>query len=153
MPVLKTSMFLPLPRAEVFDFFARAENLERITPPELRFRITSQPPIRMRAGARILYELQLFGIRFGWETCIDQWQPPRSFIDRQLRGPYAEWVHTHTFTEVEGGTRVDDEVHYRLPLAPFGIVAWPIVRLQLRRIFRFRESAIRRLLLEGAANP
>ena len=145
-------MTLPLPRAEVFDFFARAENLERITPPELRFRITSPTPVSMHPGARILYDLRLLGWTFGWETRIDRWDPPHVFVDTQLRGPYAEWIHTHTFTDIEDGTRIDDEVTYRLPLAPLGLLALPVVRLQLNRIFRHRQAAIRKILLQPATS-
>ena len=65
-----------------------------------------------------------------------------------MRGPYAEWVHTHTFEDVPGGTRIRDHVRYRLPLAPLGNIALPVVRVQLRRIFDYREAVTRRLMAE-----
>lgn len=148
--VLRRTLILPLPRDRVFEFFADAENLERITPPALSFRIVTPRPIEMREGALIEYRLTLVGIPFRWVTEITRWDPPNEFIDTQLSGPYRQWIHRHTFREVDRGTEIVDEVRYRLPLWPFGEAALPVVRLQLRAIFNHRQTAVRRLLLGHA---
>jgi ligand-binding SRPBCC domain-containing protein len=143
---LHAAMTLPQPIDRVFAFFSDAGNLERITPPELGFQILTPRPIVMAPGALIDYQLRLFGLRFRWRTRITVWDPPHRFVDEQLRGPYAEWIHTHTFESVADGTRIADHVRYRLPLFPIGQIGYPIVRLQLARIFSHRQSVIRQLL-------
>jgi ligand-binding SRPBCC domain-containing protein len=146
--VLTARVVLPLPRDRVFEFFADPANLERITPPELRFNIVSTPG-RLEEGSLIEYRLRLLRLRFGWLTRIATWDPPREFADEQLKGPYASWVHRHSFHEEPGGTRVEDEVRFRLPFHPLGEVAAPIVAAQLRRIFRYRRDALLRLMGGG----
>ncbi len=143
---LSTRLDLPLSIEEVFAFFGDAANLERITPPELRFRILTPQPIVMAPGVLIDYQLQLLGARFKWRTEITEWDPPHRFVDVQLKGPYREWVHTHRFVPTAGGTTILDDVQYRLPLSPLGDLAYPMVRIQLARIFSYRTSAVRRLL-------
>ena len=105
---LETETHLPLSVDEVFAFFSNAENLERITPPELAFQILTPTPIDIGEGTIIDYRLRLFGVPFGWRTRIVQWQPSTQFIDEQIRGPYRVWRHLHTFVACENGTRMTD---------------------------------------------
>ena len=131
------------PLEEVFAFFAEAGNLERITPPELKFHIVTPLPITIAQGSLIDYRLGLFGMKFGWRTLISTWEPPFLFVDEQLRGPYRQWIHTHRFVQNAEGTEVLDHVEYQLPLWPLGEIALPIVRRQIGRIFDYREQVIR----------
>jgi ligand-binding SRPBCC domain-containing protein len=132
---------LPAPVEAVFAFFAEAANLERITPPELTFKIITPLPMEIKEGALIDYKLGLFGMSFNWTTLISEWDPPRRFVDKQLKGPYALWEHTHTFESLpDGGTLIVDNVIYKLPWTPLGDAAFPLVKKQLTRIFEYRQE-------------
>ena len=142
--VFVTRPWVPTALDETFAFFADAWNLERITPPFLRFRIITPPPIPMRVETLIDYRLRLRGIPVRWRTGITASDPPRGFTDVQVLGPYRTWVHRHDFVAENGGTRVDDTVSYAVPGgAPVDRL---IVRPDLDRIFEYRRNAIRELL-------
>lgn len=148
---LHREMRLARPLEETFAFFSDAANLQRITPPELGLSILSPLPIEMASGALIDYQVRLFGLPMRWRSEITEWDPPRRFVDAQRRGPYRRWIHTHTFREENGGTVIEDHVQYALPLWPIGQIAYPFIRLQLGRIFRYRQRAIQRCL--GRRDP
>ena len=137
---LRFTQWLPRQPEEVFDFYADAFNLERLTPPWLRFRVLTPPPIEMRTGVEISYRLRLHGIPMGWRSRITAWEPPHAFVDEQISGPYRNWVHEHTFTVHEGGTMVVDTVSYDM------LGGWLadrlLVRRDLQRIFAYRQDRL-----------
>jgi ligand-binding SRPBCC domain-containing protein len=153
--VLRTHQELAHPLDRVFEFFAATRNLERITPPWLRFEVRTPEPVRMEAGALIDYRLQYRGVPLGWTSQIEVWEPGRQFVDRQLRGPYGLWHHRHTFSEAGAGTVIEDEVHYAAPFGRLGELAQPwLIERDLRRIFDYRQEAVRRIFdAESAPQP
>ena len=143
-------IWLPQPRDRVFEFFADPRNLEQLTPAWLRFEVLNPESIRMGAGASIDYRLRLRGIPLRWRSQIARWDPPRRFVDVQVRGPYREWVHEHRFEAQSGGTRVLDRVDY----AVLGgrLVNRLLVRRDLERIFDFRTAALGRIFGRESAS-
>lgn len=132
---------------EVFDFFSEAQNLQEICPPELNFNILTPLPIEVKKDTIIDYKLKLRGFPIKWKTRISDWNPPFSFVDESLKGPYKQWIHTHTFAEnAEGGTEMEDIVRYRLPFEPVGDIALWFVRRELDYIFDFRQETVIRML-------
>lgn len=137
---LERSTFLPHPIGDVFSFFAEAENLESLTPPLLKFRILTPRPVAMHEGALIDYRLKVHGIPIGWRSEVTAWEPPHRFIDEQRRGPYRQWVHEHRFTEVDGGTQVDDQVTYAV--LGGSLIQKLFVAPDLEKIFAFRQERL-----------
>ena len=145
--LFNSSLTIDRPRDEVFAFFSNAENLERITPPELGFHIVTPRPIDIKKGTLIDYKLSVHGLSFCWRTEITRWDPPFEFIDMQLSGPYKQWIHLHRFTEPEPGkTLMEDEIRYRLPLEPLGDIAQFFIERQLKYIFDFRRTVVEEIL-------
>ncbi len=141
--IFSTELWLPQPRAEIFPFFGEARNLETLTPPWVRFEVLTPAPIAMRAGTLIDYRIRIHGLPVRWRTEIAVWDPPRRFIDVQIRGPYRLWEHTHRFEEKDGGTLCLDDVRYR----PLGgaLVDWLFVRRDVEKIFAYRQKRMREL--------
>lgn len=141
--LIEKEVWLPRPRGEVFAFFSDARNLDALTPPWLGFEIVTPGGISMRSGALIDYRITVHGIPMRWRTEIAEWDPPRRFVDVQLRGPYHVWRHEHTFEEREGGTLCGDRVEYR----PRGgaLMNRLFVRRDIERIFRFRQDRLREI--------
>lgn len=130
---------------EVFAFFEKPENLEKITPPQLNFKIITPSPIQMKQGALIDYLIKMHGLPLKWRTLITHYNPPHEFIDKQINGPYALWEHTHRFTEVGNKTRIEDEVLYALPFGILGQLAHALwVKRQLNQIFNHRQEVIKK---------
>jgi NADH dehydrogenase len=150
---LTTAQVVARPIDEVFGFFAKPANLGRITPPGMGFTRLSDD-LEMRTGLEIDYTITpLLGIPMGWRTRIEGFDPPHSFADIQVRGPYRRWEHRHTFTEVDGGTLIRDEVTYELPLGPLGAIAHRLaVRSQLLEIFRHRARTIASVFADPDSN-
>ena len=136
----ESELWLPRPVTEVFPFFADARNLPSITPDWLNFEVLTPGPIEIKAGALIDYRLRVRGLPLRWRTRIKAWEPPHRFVDEQLRGPYRQWMHEHTFLQQDGGTLARDVVNY----AVWG-GAWVnevFVRRDVERNFAFRREKL-----------
>ncbi|MCB9915071.1 MAG: SRPBCC family protein [Planctomycetes bacterium] len=146
---LSTELRLERPLEEVFPFFADPRNLERITPPWLRFRVLGATTDAIEEGTEIDYALRVHGVPLLWCSRITCWEPPYRFVDEQVRGPYALWRHLHTFTRDGAGTLARDWVEYAVPGG--ALVRQLFVRRDVERIFAYRSEVLPAALAEAGA--
>ena len=145
---LHRAAVVPASLEETFAFFSDASNLERLTPPWLAFRIRTPLPIVMREGAIIDYRISLRGLPLPWRSRIDVWEPGVRFVDRQLVGPYLWWRHEHRFSEIDGGTRVVDDIEYLPRMRGF---SRRLVERDLTRIFDYRYDSLQQIFMRTSA--
>jgi hypothetical protein len=152
MSAIHREQWLPASLPAVFSFFSDAGNLDRITPPWLRFKVLGQTNPQLSAGTMIHYRLAWYGISMKWTSRIEEWFPPTRVVDVQLKGPYRRWHHTHIFESRDGGTLISDTVHYEVPMGAVGnfFAGW-MVRRDVERIFDYRAEQISTIFKEPAA--
>ena len=140
---LTTSQSFELDIKKVFNFFSKPENLEEITPPNLKFKIITRPPIPMLEGQIIDYKITISLIPIKWKTLIVDYNPPYYFVDQQIKGPYSLWIHSHKFKYEDGITTVTDIVKYKPPFYFIGAIANKIyIKNMLCKIFEYRFNKI-----------
>ena len=141
----KTVTIIKKPILEVFDFFSKAENLNKLTPPDVNFKIITQLPIEIHEGRLIDYRIKINGIPFDWQTEICIWEPPYKFMDQQIKGPYKVWRHLHTFEDHNGDTKMTDIVDFLSP----GWILEPIInelyiKHKVKAIIDYRATQIKK---------
>lgn len=147
---IHTKQNLPIPLQEAWDFISDPGNLAVITPPAMGFNTISGDERRMFAGQIIHYTITpLLGIKLQWVTEITHVADKSFFVDEQRYGPYKFWHHKHFLKEIDGGTEMEDIVHYKLPAGILGRLAHPLlVKPKLDEIFEYRQSKLAELFGE-----
>ncbi len=147
--VLKYETFLPTTLDKAWSFFSSPLNLEKITPPDMGFVVTSdyKKDTKIYPGMIITYKVSpLLGIKLNWMTEITHVKDKDYFVDEQRFGPYALWHHQHHFEEVDGGVQMIDLVHYAIPYGFVGRLANSLlVQSKLKKVFAYREETIAHL--------
>lgn len=144
-----SEIWLPKKTTDVFPFFADERNLEKLTPASLKFHVLNKSTTTIQEGTIINYRLKIHGVPIRWKTLIESWEPGRKFVDRQLKGPYKLWHHTHEFEDFAGGTLMRDRVIYKVPLGRVGeMIAGPFVRSDVAKIFSYRKKIIAKLFIQ-----
>ncbi len=147
---LKQEQQLPISLEQAWEFFCDPNNLDKITPPDMKFQILSGADQRMHEGQIIHYNIQIApGIWNQWLTEIKNVHPLESFVDEQRAGPYKLWHHKHSLEANENGVLMIDQIHYALPFGLLGDLVHKLyVRKKLQRIFDHRVSVLKEMFPE-----
>lgn len=139
---------------QAWSFLQNPANLDRITPPDLKFAIVTDVPDIMDNGLIIEYRITIPLIgSHTWVTEIKHIREGCSFVDEQRLGPYRFWYHYHEIRQEEDGVLLIDRVYYRPPLGILGRLLHRLyIRRTLERIFDYRKERLA-LFLDAEGGP
>ena len=131
--------------ARVSEFHGRAASMAAITPPPIIIRMKHTPDT-LTEGDEMDFTMWLGPFPIHWLAHIEA-VSPSGFTDRQLRGPFAEWIHRHIFTAVdERRTDVVDEITMHLRPHPLWWLIGKGMQVGLPGLFAYRAWKTRRIL-------
>lgn len=158
MAIFERETLVRAPLDEVWEFYSAIDGLVALTPGWFGLRVESvtgpdgsaDPPALIE-GTTIDLSVQPLGIgpRQRTTSRIEEHRREDDVAilrDRMIEGPFAEWLHTHVFEAVDGGTLVRDRVEYRLPCGAAGRLAARAMVVGLAPTFRYRHRRTRELL-------
>ena len=143
--VLERTQIIPTDIRTCWEFFSAPENLDTITPADLHFSIITDLKKRKMSDDMIIdYKVSPFkGLKILWRSKIVEVIEHVRFTDIQLKGPFNNWIHTHTFSETGNSIKMTDRVEYELPFdLPGSLIHLLFVKSRLEYIFDYRYSRI-----------
>lgn len=94
-------------------------------------------------GSTVTWRARHFGIPFRLRSIVFDIDEPRRFCDRQIAGPFAAFLHVHTFAEHPRGTLMRDVITFRSPFGPLGrVVDRLFLREYMRRLIAERNGVV-----------
>ncbi|MDZ4771944.1 MAG: SRPBCC family protein [Planctomycetota bacterium] len=135
----------------VFRYHESPDALRDLIPPWEPMRVAESAG-SLAVGSRVVLRGRAGPVRIQWVAIHTEYDPPRSFADRQDSGPFLWWYHRHLFVDDgRGGTLLRDEVEYQAPLGRIGDwLGRRMIEKKLERMFEYRHETTRRKVEAGS---
>lgn len=145
---LKYEQKLKVSLDEIWKFISMPENLNKITPESMNFKIQEKSSDgEMYPGMIISYKVSpLPGYRTTWVTEITHVKEKQYFVDEQRIGPYKMWHHEHILIPDGENVIMRDIISYKVPFGFIGsLVNRIFIKNKVNQIFQYRKKVMSEL--------
>lgn len=133
-----------VPVADLFAWHAREGAINRLTPPWAPLSLIARQGKGIDAGVKVKFRMKVMGIPMIWEAEHVEYRENELFRDRQVRGPFSLWEHSHIFhTQGRHSTVMEDRVKFKLPMGILSLPFYGHARRELARIFTYRHHVLK----------
>jgi hypothetical protein len=138
----KTTIHAPV--SNVFAWHAKKGAINRLTPPWAPLTLISKKGRGIDKGVEVTFKIKVFGIPMKWQARHIDYKENQMFRDRQVKGPFAHWEHSHLFHERPiDSTVMEDRIIFRLPFGLFSLPFYGYAKRQLERMFAYRHRVLK----------
>jgi ligand-binding SRPBCC domain-containing protein len=127
----------------LFAFHELPDAFLRLLGPSEKIRVVQVAP-NLEIGSRTIVDMRIGFVYIRFESLHTAYDPPHSFEDQQVRGPFKRWCHRHIVKSHPEGAVLIDDIEYTPPFSLLGRLIDPlIIKPRLRRLFAFRHRVTR----------
>ena len=139
---------------KAFTWHEQPGALQRLTPPWEEVEIVNQGK-GISQGTQTHFKVTIGPFQVDWLAHHMAYEKNRMFQDIQRHGPFRFWEHTHQFhSDNNAGCFLEDHIRFRLPLPHISnIVALPIIKRRLHRMFEYRHAITKNDLMLPSISP
>lgn len=141
--VLERASRVPCSADAAFAWHERPGAFERLTPPWEHAEVVERTG-GIKDGGRVVVRVGA-PMALRWVARHRDYQAGRQFVDEQIEGPFARWVHLHRF-DPDGPSAciITDRIDYSPPLGAVGAAGEPfLIRPRLERMLGYRHELLR----------
>jgi ligand-binding SRPBCC domain-containing protein len=129
--------------AQLFAFHELPDAFVRLLPPGETIRVI-QTAQSLNVGSRTIVDIRIAFLYIRFESLHTNYDPPHSFEDQQVRGPFRSWRHRHIVEPHPDGAILIDDIEYTPPFGLLGrAVDGVVIKPRLRKVFAFRHRVTR----------
>jgi len=134
-----------VPVETLFSWHEQNGAISRLTPPWAPMKMISRKGIGIQKGVKVTFKLCIFKIPMIWEAEHIDYRKNEEFKDRQKKGPFSKWEHTHRFIS-HGKSRsiMEDQVEFKLPFGIFSRPFYGFAKKEFERMFSYRHRVLKR---------
>ena len=144
----KTKINVPVEKA--FAWHEQEGAIARLTPPWAPLELVSregrgvEKGVRVKFRIRIFKKLSIFKLTIDWIAEHIDYQKNVEFRDRQLKGPFALWEHTHRFIpDGDSAMIMEDRVKFKLPFGALSRPFYKLAKKEFERMFSYRHRVLK----------
>lgn len=147
MKQFKHRIRVKAPLSAVAAFHRDSRALKQLTPPPVFVQMHRVEPLAENSVADFTMWMGPIPVR--WVAVHTEVDPLRGFTDHQVSGPFAHWVHRHTFEPYDAATTdVIDEIQADYGKGLSGLLS-RFMWLNLPIMFAYRGLVTRRAVEKG----
>jgi ligand-binding SRPBCC domain-containing protein len=131
---------------QLFAFHELSDAFLHLLPPGEKIRVIQSAP-SLEVGSRTIVEIRIAFLWVTFESLHTAYDPPHSFEDQQVHGPFRSWRHRHIVEPHPDGAVLIDDIEYTPPFGLLGrAVDGIVIKPRLRKVFAFRHRVTREWL-------